>query len=196
MVLLYLLVWKMSIDNKVQLQYIKVKKEMSIMFFKGNVFVRSISLAVFLIIAICIGVKFYKFNSEYISPQEEIIFSVGECECLGYYSTGFRDFTDYAIYSYNDPSIKNNENFKKATDVNDLMTYLDDYEKWVASYGDDSDAEIQKNYNFDRDIIDENDYYCIVDKSESEKNYEKFRYYDIYIFDSQSNKLYFFHENF
>ena len=63
----------------------------------------------------------------------------------------------------------------------------------VNSYSD--DREIKKNYSFDKSIIDNEDYIYIYDKSDDEELYDQFEYYDIYIFDIQSEKLYYFHNN-
>lgn len=155
-------------------------------------------IAVVTIVLFVIGfiIKFIHFSVTFVSPQEQVINSIGENECVAYYSGGvFQDFTDYAIYSYSNPRIEGNENFSKVTDTEEINTYLDDFQKWVDMYPE--DEEIRENYNFDRNIIDESDYVYIADRSteESDSMYEKFDSYDFYIYDSQSKRLYYFHNN-
>ena len=137
---------------------------------------------------------FIIFNFTYVSPQQKIIDSIGKSECEVYYSNnGFRDYTDFAVYTYSEPEIVKSEKFRKAYNKNELESYLSNFENMVISYSD--DVEIKKNYRFDRSIIDDEDYIYIYDKSDDEELYAQFECYDIYIFDIQSEKLYYFHNN-
>ena len=120
---------------------------------------------------------FVIFNFTYVSPQEKIIDSIGKSECEVYYSNnGFQEYTDFAVYTYSEPEIVKSENFRKAYNKNKLESYL-------------------KNYSFEKSIIDNEDYIYIYDKSDDEELYDQFENYDIYIFDIQSEKLYYFHNN-
>ena len=137
---------------------------------------------------------FVIFNFTYVSPQEKIIDSIGKSECEVYYSNnGFQEYTDFAVYTYSEPEIVKSENFRKAYNKNKLESYLNNFENMVNSYSD--DREIKKNYSFDKSIIDNEDYIYIYDKSDDEELYDQFENYDIYIFDIQSEKLYYFHNN-
>ena len=139
-------------------------------------------------------VHFLVFSFTYVSPQEEIIASIGEYECIGYYSNGgFQDYTDYAVYDYNEPDIENAERFERVNETAELNEYLNNFEKWVSACAEDSDLKM--NYNFDRSIIDKNDYFCIRDKASEDSSYTAFNDYDIYVFDSQTEQLYYFHNN-
>ena len=49
-----------------------------------------------------------------------------------------------------------------------------------------------KEYDFNDNIIDENDYFILFDKNnrDFEKNYAKFYYYTLYFYDTSSHILY------
>lgn len=139
-------------------------------------------------------IHFIVFNLTYVSPQQEVIESIGKSECEVYYSNnGFQDYTDFAIYTYTDADIEKSDYFNKTYSQNKLDSYLSDFEKMVSSYND--DIEIKKYYNFDRSVIDSEDYIYIYDKADDEELYSQYIYYDIYIFDIQTEKLYYFHNN-
>lgn len=158
-------------------------------------------LMVALIICACIplvlivgfAVHFIIFSITFISPQEQVINSIGEYECDCYYSNNVvQDHTDYAVYSFENPDIENAQSFKEVTDTTEIDAYLDDFEKWVRLQ---SSSEVNKYYDFDRSTIDTADYFYIADKAFEDSYYKQFAYYDLYIFDSQTEKLYFFHNN-
>ena len=55
-----------------------------------------------------------------------------------------------------------------------------------------------ENYDLDRTIINEGDYFYIYDKMGEpigESQYEQYECYDVYIFDTESCTLYYFHNN-
>ncbi len=156
-------------------------------------FILLIPIIIIVFVFLAFAIRFIIFNFTYVSPQEEIIQSIGKYECLEYYSNnGFQDYTDYGVYSYDNPKIDEAEDFKPCSDFTQLNEYLDNFENWVYSYS--PDIEIRK-YNFERSIIDESDYYCIKDKSFEDDFRSQFDSYDIYIFDTQTEKLYYFHQN-
>lgn len=132
------------------------------------------------------------FSSTYVSPQE-VIKSIGNYEQVDYYSNdGFQDYTDFAIYTYEEPNVENSDYFIRFADTNELNTYLDNFENWVdLSKG----TEIYENYNFDRSILDDEDYYYISDKYMTDDFYSKFDNYDFYIYDYQTKTLHYFHNN-
>lgn len=139
-------------------------------------------------------IHFIVFNLTYVSPQQEIIESIGKSECEVYYSNnGFQDYTDFAVYNYSDADIEKSENFSKNYNQNVIENYLDDFEKTVNSYTE--DIEIKRHYKFNREIIDSEDYIYIYDKADDGELHSQFMYYDIYIFDIQTEKLYYFHNN-
>ena len=127
-----------------------------------------------------------------IPPQEKIIKSVGSnYECINYCTAGFRDFTDYGVYSYKETKIENTDKFRRIDDTSEIEIYINDFNGWVENHKD----EEFKNYDFDIDIIDNSDYYYIYDKSTEDDMYSKYDYYDIYLFDSQTEVLYYFHND-
>ncbi len=154
-----------------------------------------IPFVIFVIAVIVFIVKFAIFNATYIPDYQEEINLIGENERITYYSNdGFQDYTDYAVYTFSYANIENNQNFQKLGEQrSELEAYLDNFENWVKISREDS--EIHKYYDFDKSIIDENDYIYISDKSENESMYSKFDSYNVYIFDTQTNMLYFFHSN-
>ncbi|MBE6748144.1 MAG: hypothetical protein E7557_02830 [Ruminococcaceae bacterium] len=154
-----------------------------------------IPFVVFVLAVIVFVVKFEIFSNTYIPEYQEEINLIGKNECIVYYTNdGFQDYTDYAIYTFNSPNIENNQNFKMLGEQQgELEEYLDNFENWVKISSEES--EIYKNYDFDKTIIDENDYIYISDKSEKESMYSKFDSYNVYIFDSQTKTLYYFHNN-
>ena len=146
-----------------------------------------------LLLVVGFVVCFIIFSSIFVSPQEEVINSIGEYECDCYYSNNIvQDHTDFAVYSFKNPDIENAESFQKVTDTTEIDAYLDDFEKWVRLQ---ESSEVNKHYDFDRSIIDNEDYFYIADKSFEDNYYKQFVSYDLYIFDIQTEKLYFFHNN-
>ena len=159
---------------------------------KPFLFVAAIGIIIALIFAGTV-IDFVHFNLTYVSPQQAVIDSVGENECVAYYSHGIRDFTDYGVYSYSEPHVTDNAYFQNVTDNNELSQYLSHFESAVLNIPEDTD--IYKYYDFDRSLIDSEDYFCIKDKSTEEELYQPFYYYDIYFFDTQSNTLHYFHND-
>ena len=139
--------------------------------------------------------------SSCVAPEDKVLHSLGEYKSHEFYTEGaFQDFTDYAKYYYDPVDFTANEYFSKIgqSDINLLNEHLDDFESWIETYREgDATREIVENYDFDRSIIDHEDYLYI----ESEK-YDPwddgnmvFASYDVYFFDTQTNTLYYFHNN-
>ena len=131
--------------------------------------------------------------------ENEVLSSLGEYKDRVFYSEGaFQDFTDYGKYYYDSVDFSDNEYFSKIQpdDLEDLNEHLDDFERWIETFREgDASREIVVNYDFDRSIIDSEDYFYL----ESEKSmFDGVLFlvnYDLYFFDSQTNTLYFFHNN-
>ncbi len=137
-------------------------------------------------------INFIIFSNTYVSPQEEIIRSISDnVECIDYYSAGFRDFTDFGVFSYKNPDIKNAEKFEKVKDFEEIHSYVNNFNDYINTYY----SEKYKTYNFNIDMIDKEDYYYIYDKSTEDKNRPKYDFYDVYFFDSQTQTLYYFHND-
>ena len=141
------------------------------------------------------------------TPRQKIVIStLGEYEKEEFYSSGgFQDYTDYGKYYFNEvPSIEDNEYFKfvAETDIVVLNGYIDNFDNWVnlisESPSNKEDRELVKNYDLDRTIINEGDFFYIYDKMGEpigESQYEQYECYDVYIFDIESCTLYYFHNN-
>jgi len=136
-------------------------------------------------------------------PEDEVLLSLGDCESKEFYSRGeFRDYTDYAKYAYSQPSLEDNAFFAPVSDsdISVMYEYIDNFEEWVSiTAKQHSSDELSANYDFDRSIIDTQDYFYIYDRMGepigSESAYEKFDFYNVYFFDYQTSTLYFFHNN-
>ena len=136
-------------------------------------------------------------------PVDKVLDSLGEYQdCEFYTEGGFQDYTDYAKYYYDSVDFTNNEYFTKIAqyDTDNLNEYLDNFESWIETFRrGDATSEIVVNYDFKRNLIDENDYVYIYFKEYNTDGVDyddmKFFNYDIYFFDTQTNTLYYFHNN-
>ena len=118
-----------------------------------------------------------------------------------YTEGAWQDFTDYGIYTFSafdEAKLEENLYFEKVTDVESILSYIDNFEDWVAQCQD--GAELAENYHFDKTWIDETDY-IFIDTEEGkqigncDRTYGKFDNYDIYFFDTDAWTLYYFHSN-
>ena len=136
------------------------------------------------------------------APEDKVLMSLGEYKNNEYYTEGeFQDYTDYAKYYYDFVDFTENEYFNKIreSDLTKINEHLADFELWIEIYREnDSSLEIVVNYDFDRSIIDSEDYIYI----DSEKitttlddGTTTLANYDIYFYDTQTQILYYFHNN-
>ena len=127
--------------------------------------------------------------------QSQILETLGDYETKRFWTDGgSQDYTDFGIYTYQSVNLEGNEYFKKLSDdtVDTFLTFIDDFEGWVELIGTTSpESELAKNYSFDRALIDAKDYFYIYE----DEDYNKFGCYDLWLFDSQTNTLYYFHNN-
>lgn len=106
---------------------------------------------------------------------------------------GFQDYTDYCKYYYKDKLDKKFSNsflYKKVEqeDIENITSYFMNFEKWM---------EIEERmdiYDFDTNIISEGDYFRIENERPDDPQW-KFADYTIYLYDIESNVLYYFHSN-
>lgn len=130
------------------------------------------------------------------SYTDPVIASLPEYqEKVLYLDDGFQDYTDYGIYTY-DPLdkavLRENIYLEPVTDVEDIRTYIEDFEKWVEVHRENnSHPELVAAYAFDPTIIDSRDYIYIKTK----EGLDKFHNYTLYFFDVDTNTLYYFHNN-
>ena len=134
------------------------------------------------------------------TPEDKVLNSLGEYKSYEFYTEGaFQDYTDYAKYYYDSADLSDNEYFSKIgqSDIDVLNEHLDDFESWIETYREnDASREIVVNYDFDRSIIDNEDYlYINSEKHTWEDGFTSLVNYDVYFFDTQTNTLYYFHNN-
>jgi len=132
--------------------------------------------------------------------EDKVLVSLGEYEKKEFFTSGeFQDYTDYAKYYFTSVNVMENKFLNKVqeTDFAIINTHLDDYEEWIETIknGEPSD-EVAVNYDFDRRIIDEEDYIYIESEEHTWSNgFTALVNYDIYFFDTQTQVLYYFHNN-
>lgn len=133
-------------------------------------------------------------------PEDKILVSLGEYKDYVFNSKGdFQDYTYYAKYYYSSTNIDKNEFFTKIkqSDFTKINEHLDDFESWIETFKDgDASHEIVVNYDFDRSIIDTEDYiYIDSEKHTWSDGDTSLVNYDLYFFDIQTLVLYYFHNN-
>ena len=148
---------------------------------------------------VCIWISVLAFVV-YIDSKDKVIASLGKYEKREFFTSGgFRDYTDYAKYFYTSAKVEENKYFKKVQE-NDFATidmHLDDFKKWIKAIKfSDASNELVVNYDFDREIIDTEDYFYIVSEEVTWSNgHTSLERYNIYLFDTQTQVLYYFHNN-
>jgi hypothetical protein len=134
------------------------------------------------------------------SHQKPVIASLPDYESKEFYTNhGFQDYTDYAKYTYDNISIQDLESTEyftitTADDVEEILSYIDDFEGWVEACG----GELEENYDFDKTIVTEGDFFYIETKEGEpigQGIYGKFDNYSVYYFDVDAQILYYFHNN-
>lgn len=129
-----------------------------------------------------------------------VIGSLGVYVQREFYSEGaFQDFTDYGKYYFTTVRVDANPYFTQIRDA-DLAVineHLDDFESWIELFrSNDPSRKIVQNYDFDRRIIDTEDYFYITTKKHTwSDGHTSLTSYNLYIFDSQTLVLYYFHNN-
>ena len=134
------------------------------------------------------------------APEDKVLNSLGEYKSKDFYTEGeFQDYTYYAKYYYDSVNFTDNEYFSKIgqADIDVLNEHLDDFESWIEIHREgDASCEIVVNYDLDRSLIDNEDYlYIDSEKHTWDDGYTSLVNYDVYFFDTQTNTLYYFHNN-
>jgi len=132
--------------------------------------------------------------------EDPIVASLGKYTDSEYYITdGFQDYTIYAKYGYSSAELSENLWLEKIQETNlpVIHAHLDDYEGWIGTIGrTEPGSEVVVNYDFDRSVIDAEDYFYIDSEEHTrEDGHTILVNYDVYFFDVQSKILYFFHNN-
>ena len=134
------------------------------------------------------------------APKNKVLVSLGEYNDYVFYSEGgFQDYTDYAKYYYTSVNIEENEYLTKIqeADFAEIDKHLNDFENWIKNFKDkDNSLELVVNYDFNRNIIDVEDYIYIHSEEHTwDDGFTSLVSYDIYFFDTQTLTLYYFHNN-
>ena len=136
------------------------------------------------------------------TSSDKVVLSLGLFTKREFYSNGgFQDYTDYAKYHCVRARTANNKYFSPVTetDIATLHAHLDDFEGWVSNA--DPTSKLATHYDFDRSIIDTQDYVYIYDEYMDNTNVfgdvtsRTLANYDVYFLDSQTQILYYFHNN-
>ena len=133
-------------------------------------------------------------------PEDAVIASLGKYEKNEFFTSGgFQDYTDYAKYYFTSANIVENKYLNKVQEIDFVIinTHLDDFEGWIETIkNSESSSEVVVNYDFNRKIIDTEDYFYIdsEDHTWSDGHTSLVRY-NIYLFDTQTQVLYYFHNN-
>ncbi len=132
-------------------------------------------------------------------PLDSKLSSLGSYKKKEFYSNdGFQDYTDYAKYFYDSVDVSDNPYFSAVDEEGMalLNEYLDNFEEWVSVT--DPETDVAKFYDFDRGLIDTEDYYYIYDREGEpigHASYDRFDSYNVYFLDIQTNTVYYFHNN-
>ena len=144
-----------------------------------------LALSIMLSLAACI----------FQTRQGAVLDSIGKCEKKQFWTHGaFGDYTDFGIFTCQSTGIEKSSYFSKVSqeDIGVICEFIDNYESWIEAVRENDPAHaLVLNYRFDRSILDIEDYFYIYEG----EDYPKFGCYDIWIFDSQTNVLYYFHNN-
>ena len=163
----------------------------------------SVSLVGILLVIACIlivaGLVLFGY-SRLPGKTHAVVSSLGKyADRVFYTSGGFQDFTDYAKYYFTAADIVENKHLNKIqeTDFAMINAHLDDFEGWIDTIKDsDPSDEVVVNYDFNRGMVDTEDYFYIDSEEHtwSDGDTSLVRY-DIYLFDAQTQILYYFHNN-
>ena len=133
-------------------------------------------------------------------PEDEVIVSLGAYESREFFSSGgFQDYTYYAKYAYTSANVSGTKYLKqiREEDRDEINRHLDDFEEWIEIIKDSEPSnEVVVNYDFDREIIDEEDFIYIDSEEHTwSSGHTSLVRYNIYFFDTQTQILYYFHNN-
>lgn len=138
------------------------------------------------------------FSCTYSSNK--VIASLGRYENREFYTSGgFQDFTDYAKYSFRSVDSAKNQYLHQIQDddLDMINVHLDDFESWVRVIRESYPTnELSVHYDFDRAMIDLEDYIYIESEEHTwSDGHTSLINYNVYFFDTQTQVLYYFHNN-
>ena len=136
---------------------------------------------------------------------DKVLNSLPECESQETYhdKDGFREYTDYAKYYYDDVTaddLEDNKYFHKVTeaDIADIQSYYYDFSGFWYGEMNNKYHGYSGKFDFKIEQIEAGDYFYIKSlegQTVDEIHYEKFDNYTVYYFDVESQTLYYLHNN-
>ena len=97
------------------------------------------------------------------SYQDPVLAALPDYKSKVFYTSGgFQDSTDYAKFTYESVTaqdLKESKFFSETTtdDVEEILLHIDNFEDWVETIGE----ELKQNYDFDKNIVSEGDFFYI-----------------------------------
>ena len=133
-------------------------------------------------------------------PEDKVVVSLGEYENREFFTSGgSQDYTDYAKYYYSSANVAENKYLKQIqeTEFATINMHFNDFEGWIETIKrSDASNEVVINYDFDRKIIDTEDFIYIDSEEHTwSDGHTSLISYNIYFFDAQTQVLYYFHNN-
>lgn len=113
-------------------------------------------------------------------------------ECFDSFST--QDSVDYCKYYYTseyDAIFSNRYSEISEENIPEIKEYFNKFKEWMDA------CDRLNEYDFDENIIDNNDFCLLYDKSNYNNSieYKKFEYFTIHFYDVNSHTLYYIHAN-
>lgn len=139
-----------------------------------------------------------------VSYRDPVLASLSPAVRGTMYTHGeFQDYTAYGKYEYSGitAEILEGTGYFQAVgqeNIPELEGYLEDFEGWVELAADCDDCQLAEIYDFSSEIIQEGDYFCLInDVDPARSDYATWKYsnYDIYYFSIGTQTLYYFHNN-
>ncbi|MGN1133282.1 MAG: hypothetical protein ACI4RN_02390 [Oscillospiraceae bacterium] len=141
-------------------------------------------------------IVFFTFEFFYSCEYTDKHILKGYIDKEEHFEDGFQDYTDYCKYIYSDEAEKrfaDSEYYECVSikDIDNIKSYFEDTEDWMAA------EQRQKEYDFNTECITVGDYFCIetAEGIHDGLEYGKFDNYTLYLFDCESNTLYYIHNN-
>ena len=143
---------------------------------------------------LCVFIAALLFCCTGCSLVESLLISLPEYSSNEYYSYGaFSDYTDFGIFYFDFPigeHVAENLYFSQVGQNQDrILQYLKNYEMWVEAVTKYEDPMFSEYYTYNRASLDSEDWYYLDSKYGNTDNYS------LFVYDTQTNTLYFFHNN-
>ena len=95
---------------------------------------------------------------------DPVIESLGEYDNYEYYSEDGIDILSFGRYYFSSVNLNGNKYFSIVSedDIETINAFIDNFESWIdTSKENSSRSKLEKNYSFDRSMIDTEDYFYI-----------------------------------